>query len=408
MPGKKRSTATARRTRRSEQTSSQDRSPPVPEVVGEVPDESAAHNGGNGRRRGRTATAEVQRRAVDEITGEVAFLRDRLEQTGAEVGQTVAQAQALQAECAVERERLAGMLGQADLEMHALLEQLSQARDDLRRMQQLQTDTEDEVWRTLRKAQSLLEEIEAVRQRADAPEQPLQELHGEMAQLREGLDAVRRDVTEAQRQMEEALLEQQIRDLPPAGAASAQPAAVSSAVPQEPDAERLLRHLNHAWAVEISMTDALQEMVEQAADPAVSAELGRLRQIAQRQQTDLAERLRALGKEPSGGKGLFQRLFGHLWNVWHREADERDRTLLNLFKGISSASYEAAMYQALAALAEGTGDAVTAEIARRHLNEKREASEALWRFLPTSAPPLPPPEPVAEPVSSPAAGTVPD
>jgi len=66
------------------------------------------------------------------------------------------------------------------------------------------------------------------------------------------------------------------------------------------------------------------------------------------------------------------------------------------------------MYQALAALAEGTGDAVTAEIARRHLTEKREASEALWRFLPPSAPPVPPAEPAAEPVSSPAAGTVPD
>ena len=399
MSRKKRSTATARRPRRSEQAHAQDRSQPVPE-------ESTARNGGNGRKRGRKA-AETPPQLPDEIVGEIAFLRDRLEQTGAEVGQAVFQAQALQAECAVERERLAATLDQADVEMHALLDQLSQSRNDLRRMQQLQTDTEDEVWRSLRKAQSLLEEAEAVRQRADAPEVSFEELRGELAQVREELDEVRRDVAEAQRQMEEALLEQEVRDLPQTGTASAQP-AVHTAVPQEPDTERLLRHLNHAWAVENAMNDALREMGEQVAGPDLAAELGRLRQVTQRQQTDLAERLRALGREPSGGKGLFQRLFGHIWNVWHREADERDRTVLNLLKAISATAYEAAMYQAVTAMAEGAGDAVTAEIARRHLGEEREASEALWRFLPSSAPPLPPPEAAPAPAGSPAPGSVPD
>ena len=145
--------------------------------------------------------------------------------------------------------------------------------------------------------------------------------------------------------------------------------------------ERLIRYLNDAWSVETTLLDTLNKMAQEVIDPQVKEFFAAHRETTARQRDALGARLRELGREPSGGKGFFHRLVGGIWEGLHRPGDDIDRTVQDLMKGYATEHFEVAMYQALVACASAASDSVTAELARRHQQEEREAAERVWTFI---------------------------
>src|SRR5262249_44767502 len=103
--------------------------------------------------------------------------------------------------------------------------------------------------------------------------------------------------------------------------------------------DRLVRHLQNAWGGQSEVGDALQDFSDDSVDPALRTALEEHRRLTQRQKDELEARLRALGSEPSGGKGMLQRFVGWVWESWQREPDDCDRSIQNLLKAIAASEF---------------------------------------------------------------------
>ena len=73
---------------------------------------------------------------------------------------------------------------------------------------------------------------------------------------------------------------------------------------QENPQDRLIRYLDDAWAMEKALVDNLQSMADEVNDPNIRAMFQQHSDETQQQQQQLEARIRALGEEPSGGKGF--------------------------------------------------------------------------------------------------------
>src|SRR5438445_8383001 len=107
--------------------------------------------------------------------------------------------------------------------------------------------------------------------------------------------------------------------------------------------ERLIRYLDDAWAVEKSLVGKLQEMAEETHDPAVRDLFEEHRQVTWQQEESLEACIRALGEEPTGGKGFFNSIMGKIGDLLNAGHDDYDKTTQNLMMAYATEHFECAM-----------------------------------------------------------------
>lgn len=144
---------------------------------------------------------------------------------------------------------------------------------------------------------------------------------------------------------------------------------------------RLVRYLDDAWAVEKSLVSNLKTMADEVNDPDVRTLFTNHAEVTHQQEENLEARIRALGEEPSGGKGMFSQLMGKVGDMMHKAHDADDQTTQDLMKAYAAENFEMAMYQSLEAYATAIGDTETAQLARQHQQQEREAADKIWPMI---------------------------
>src|SRR5579859_1385263 len=96
--------------------------------------------------------------------------------------------------------------------------------------------------------------------------------------------------------------------------------------------ERLVRYLNDCWATEKALVDDLRDLADKSDMPEVKALFEEHRNVTHQQEEMLEARIRALGKEPSGGRSFVSQLTGKMGEALHRAHDDYDQTQQNLMK----------------------------------------------------------------------------
>jgi len=153
----------------------------------------------------------------------------------------------------------------------------------------------------------------------------------------------------------------------------------------EDSRERLVRYLNDAWAVEKSLVDTLKGMADDTDDPEARALFLEHSEMTWQQEESLETRIRALGEEPSGGKGIMNTLMGKVADMLNAGHDEYDKTTQNLCKAYATEHLEIAMYESLASYADSVGDGETALLARQIQNQERMTAERIWPHISRTA-----------------------
>lgn len=157
---------------------------------------------------------------------------------------------------------------------------------------------------------------------------------------------------------------------------------------QENPQDRLIRYLDDAWAMEKALVDNLRSMADEVNDPNIQAMFQQHSDETQQQQQQLEARIRALGEEPSGGKGFLNKMMAMIGDAFQGAHDPDDKTTQDLMKAFGIESFEMAMYQGLAAYANGIGDTQTAQLAQQILQQERETANKVWPMIaPTAARP---------------------
>jgi ferritin-like metal-binding protein YciE len=150
--------------------------------------------------------------------------------------------------------------------------------------------------------------------------------------------------------------------------------------------ERLVRYLNDAWAVEREQVGLLQDLADATGDPDLRSELERHREVSHHQQMAIEDRVRRLGGEPGGGRGLLGQIATRVWGALQGPRDDRDEAFGALLKALGAAEFEAEMYLAVHALARAVGDGETADLAAAHLRQERDLADQLRSLVaPTAA-----------------------
>lgn len=149
--------------------------------------------------------------------------------------------------------------------------------------------------------------------------------------------------------------------------------------------ERLIRYLDDAWAVEKALVDNLKDMANQVNDPQIKSMFEQHRQVTHQQEEALEARIRALGEEPSGSKGFFSQLMGKVGDFMHKAEDEYDQTTQDLMKAYAIENFECAMYQSMESYATAIGDTETAQLARMHHEQEKQAAQMAWSMIQPAA-----------------------
>jgi len=153
----------------------------------------------------------------------------------------------------------------------------------------------------------------------------------------------------------------------------------------ESNQDRLIRYLDDAWAVEKALVGMLKDMADEVNDASVKAAFQEHREVTHQQEENLEARIRALGKEPSGGKGFFNQMVGKIGDVIQGAHDPYDKTTQDLMKGFATENFEMAMYQSLESYANAIGDTATAELARQHFQQEKAAADKVWPLISPAA-----------------------
>ena len=153
----------------------------------------------------------------------------------------------------------------------------------------------------------------------------------------------------------------------------------------EDSRERLIRYLNDCWAAEKALVGTLKDMAEDSNDPQVRTLFEQHSQITWQQEEALEARIRALGEEPSGGKGFLNNIMGKVAELMSSAHDDYDKTTMNLCKAYATENLEIAMYESLIGYSEAVGDSDTAALARQIQDQEKQAAELLWPHISRTA-----------------------
>lgn len=259
-------------------------------------------------------------------------------------------------------------------------------------------DSTGEADAAVRAAREGVEELkaEAARARAelDAAGGRWLAIRGEAGSLEAALDHVRRAVVEARAAVPVAPAVPSPEPVP-----EPTPPPLPVLVPELADVEplpadevaadardRLVRYLNDAAAVEREQGGLLQTLADATDDAGLRAEYERHRATGEAHRDALDQRVRALGGEPAGGRGLLGQLVTRIWDALQKPRDAARDPVEDLLKAVSAAEFEAGMYRAVHALARAVGDGETADLAAAHHRAERDFADALRaRIAPAAA-----------------------
>lgn len=149
--------------------------------------------------------------------------------------------------------------------------------------------------------------------------------------------------------------------------------------------DRLIRYLDDAWGLEKSNVKALDDVIEKSDDPDARMLAERNRQVVHDMEEALEARIRALGEEPSGGRGTLGTIAGKVGDALHGARDDFDEATQTLMKEFGSESFKVGVYCSLEAFAHRIGDGETVNLARQHMQRARECVENVWKVLPQVA-----------------------
>jgi ferritin-like metal-binding protein YciE len=154
----------------------------------------------------------------------------------------------------------------------------------------------------------------------------------------------------------------------------------------ETQQERLIRYLDDAWAFEKALVDNLRAMADDVNDPQVRTMFEQHAQVTKDQEEALEARIRALGDEPNGTKGWFNRMVAWVGEaVQGRAHDEYDKTTQNLMKAFGIENFEIAMYTALESYASTIGDTETVQLAVSHRMQEEQTRDMIFPLIATVA-----------------------
>lgn len=310
---------------------------------------------------------------------------------------------------AQEAATLTGETRRAAETCQAVSEQVHGVQNDLREIREAVDQAEAVARRAREQATVATAEADQTRQELGIISEHLRSTREEAgtltAEVRRALDELRTGIEEARREaapplaIDPAALAAPVEAPPIQAVLETQPllgeTATSAALPEIaplPDealagnaGQRLLRFLNDAWAVETEQVEQIQQIAAKTIDPDVRTLLEEHHQRTQQQVIDLQEQMAALHVQPTGGRGLLNRIVTRVWDVLQEPLDERDDTLQRLLQALSAAEFEAGMYLTLYALARGFGEPATAELAAAHYHQEREfATRLRGRIIPTA------------------------
>ncbi|MFO0930207.1 MAG: DUF892 family protein [Gemmataceae bacterium] len=325
------------------------------------------------------------------------------------IRQPIEEARGQIAAAAQEAATLTGDTRRAAETCQEVSEQVHGVQNDLREIREAVDQAEAVARRAREQATVAIAEADQTRQELGLISEHLRSTREEAgtltAEVRRALDELRTGIEEARREaappiaIEPAVVAAPVEAPPIQAVLETQPllgeTATGDALPEIaplPDEElagnagqRLLRFLNDAWAVESEQVEQIQQIAAKTIDPDVRALLEEHHQRTQQQVIDLQERMAALHVQPTGGRGLLNRIVTRVWDVLQEPLDERDDTLQRLLQALSAAEFEAGMYLTLYALARGFGEPATAELAAAHYHQEREfATRLRGRIVPTA------------------------
>jgi ferritin-like metal-binding protein YciE len=153
----------------------------------------------------------------------------------------------------------------------------------------------------------------------------------------------------------------------------------------ETQKERMIRYLDDAWAVEKALVDVLDDMSKEGNDPQARQLFAQHRDMTHQQEEMLEARIRALGAEPSGGKGFMNTLMGKVGDLLDIGHDDYDKTTRNLTKAFATENFEQAMYESMAAYADAIGDTETAQLARTIQAQEQQTAQLIWPHVARTA-----------------------
>ncbi len=153
----------------------------------------------------------------------------------------------------------------------------------------------------------------------------------------------------------------------------------------ETSTDVIKRYLEDAIAAEKSFETQLQGFAGEGDDSAAKA-LFHQHAIETKQQYErLTARLEALGGSTSGVKSLLAHVFGLSPKAAQLGHEKQERTTQNLIMAYAVENSEVAMYEALIATAEASGDGQTEALARDIQAQEQATAEKVWKLIPSSA-----------------------
>ncbi len=153
----------------------------------------------------------------------------------------------------------------------------------------------------------------------------------------------------------------------------------------ETSADVIKRYLEDAIAAEKSFETQLEGFSKEGDDAAAQSAFSQHAVETKRQYERLTARLEALGGSPSGTKSFLAHVFGLSPKVAQLGHEKEERTTQNLMMAYAVENSEIAMYEALASVAEASGDSQTASLARQIQAEEKATAEKVWKLLPKAA-----------------------
>ena len=147
----------------------------------------------------------------------------------------------------------------------------------------------------------------------------------------------------------------------------------------------LKRYIQDAIAAEATTEDQLNGLADQEQDGAVKAVLQQYALKTRSHYQRLASYLERLGGKPSTTKSLLAHIFGVNPKTTRSGHGTKDGSVRNLMMAFAIKSNELAMYEALASIAEASGDPDAVSLARTIQKEDEVDAQAVWQLLPDAA-----------------------
>ncbi|CAN5641566.1 hypothetical protein BH11ARM2_BH11ARM2_25340 [soil metagenome] len=151
-------------------------------------------------------------------------------------------------------------------------------------------------------------------------------------------------------------------------------------MPETPK-ERIVRYLQDAHAAATGADQAIQGYVGDTDDPAIKAVFEQNRISTQAEAQRIEAHLRALGEEPSGGKGFMNMILAKASELMHGAHDEYDKNTQNIIKAYALAQLERGMYQSLYSYSIAVGDSDTAALAQTLREENESTAQRLFPLI---------------------------